>query len=156
MKGNRCFFIGHRETSEEIYPRLYAAVEKHIVRYDVKEFIVGQYGEFDRLADQAVKAAKGSYPEVTLTLLVPYHPQERAILMPDGFDSTLYPSGMEKAPRRIAIVRANRYMVDHADYLIAYAWHSASNAMKLLEYARYRQSKGLIEIEEIPYSVFRR
>ncbi len=156
MKGNRCFFIGHRETSEEIYPRLYAAVEKHIVRYDVKEFIVGQYGEFDRLAAQAVKAAKGSYPEVTLTLLVPYHPQERAILMPDGFDSTLYPSGMEKAPRRIAIVRANRYMVDHADYLIAYAWHSASNAMKLLEYARYRQSKGLIEIEEIPYSVFRR
>lgn len=156
MKGNRCFFIGHRETSEEIYLRLYAAVEKHIVRYDVKEFIVGQYGEFDRLAAQAVKAAKGSYPEVTLTLLVPYHPQERAILMPDGFDSTLYPSGMEKAPRRIAIVRANRYMVDHADYLIAYAWHSASNAMKLLEYARYRQSKGLIEIEEIPYSVFRR
>ena len=156
MKGNRCFFIGHRETSEEIYPRLYAAVEKHIVRYDVKEFIVGQYGEFDRLAAQAVKAAKGSYPEVTLTLLVPYHPQERAILMPNGFDSTLYPSGMEKAPRRIAIVRANRYMVDHADYLIAYAWHSASNAMKLLEYARYRQSKGLIEIEEIPYSVFRR
>lgn len=154
MKGNRCFFIGHREASEEIYPRLYAAVEKHIVRYDVKEFIVGQYGEFDRLAAQAVKAAKESYPEVTLTLLVPYHPQERAILMPDGFDSTLYPSGMEKAPRKIAIVRANRYMVDHADYLIAYAWHSASNAMKLLEYARYRQSKGLIKIEEIPYSVF--
>lgn len=151
MNGNRCFFIGHREASEKIYPLLYAAVEDHIVRCDVKEFIVGQYGGFDRLAARAVKAAKHSYPEVTLTLLVPYHPQERAILVPDGFDSTLYPSGMEKAPRKIAIVRANRYMVDHADYLIAYAWHSASNAMKVLEYARKRERKGLIQIAEIPH-----
>ena len=151
MKKKICFFIGHREASEKIYSLLYAAVEDHIVRCDVKEFIVGQYGGFDHLAVRAVKAAKHSYPEVTLTLLVPYHPQERAILVPDGFDSTLYPSGMEKAPRKIAIVRANRYMVDHADYLIAYAWHSASNAMKVLEYARKRERKGLIQIAEIPH-----
>ena len=26
-KAGFCFFIGHRETSEEIYPSLYAAVE---------------------------------------------------------------------------------------------------------------------------------
>ena len=36
-----CFFIGHREASEEIYPVLYAAVEQHIVEYGVTEFIVG-------------------------------------------------------------------------------------------------------------------
>lgn len=36
-----CFFIGHRETPEEIYPVLCAAVEEHIVRYGVTEFIVG-------------------------------------------------------------------------------------------------------------------
>lgn len=37
------FFIGHREASEEIYPALYAVVEKHIVRYGVTEFIIGHY-----------------------------------------------------------------------------------------------------------------
>ena len=75
-----CFFIGHRETPEEIYPVLCAAVEEHIVRYGVTEFIVGRYGCFDGLAAKAVKTAKQTHPEVELTLLLPYHPAERPIL----------------------------------------------------------------------------
>ena len=136
LGGKSCFFIGHREASEEIYPVLYAAVEQHIVEYGVTEFFVGHYGGFDRLAALAVKEAKRFYPEVKLTLLLPYHPAERPISTPDGFDSTFYPPGMESVPRKIAIVRANRYVVDHVDYLIAYVWHPASNAWELVEYAR--------------------
>ena len=41
-----CFFIGHREVSEEIYADLRAAVERHIVEFGVTEFIVGHYGGF--------------------------------------------------------------------------------------------------------------
>ena len=73
MDTKSCFFIGHRDASEEI------------------------------------------------------HPEERPIPTPDGFDRTFYPPGMESVPRKVAIVRANRYVVDHVDYLIAYAWHPASN-----------------------------
>ena len=113
MSQKSCFFIGHRETPEEIYPVLCAAVEEHIVRYGVTEFIVGRYGCFDGLAAKAVKTAKQTHPEVELTLLLPYHPAERPIPVPDGFDSTYYPPGMENVPRKVAIVRANRYMVDH-------------------------------------------
>ena len=104
-----------------------------------QEFIVGHYGGFDRLAASAVKEAKRFYPEVKLTLLLPYHPAERPIPTPNGFDGTFYPPGMEGVPRKVAIVRANRYVVDHVDYLIAYAWHPASNARELVEYARKRQ-----------------
>ena len=139
MGGKSGFFIGHREASEEIYPVLYAAVEQHIVEYGVTEFIIGHYGGFDRLAASAVKAAKRFYPKVRLTLLLPYHPAERPIPTPDGFDGTFYPPGMESVPRKIAIVRANRYVVDHVDYLIAYVWHPASNTRELVEYARKRQ-----------------
>lgn len=121
MDTKSCFFIGHREVSKEIYPVLYAAVEQHIVEYGVTEFIVGHYGGFDRLAASAVKEAKRFYPEVKLTLLLPHHPAERPIPTPDGFDGTFYPPGMESVPRKAAIIRANRYVVDHVDYLIAYA-----------------------------------
>lgn len=113
MSQKSCFFIGHRETPEEIYPVLCATVEEHIVRYGVTEFIVGHYGCFDGFAAKAVKTAKQAHPEVGLTLLLPYHPAERPIPVPDGFDSTYYPPGMENVPRKVAIVRANRYMVDH-------------------------------------------
>lgn len=135
MNRKSCFFIGHREASEEIYPKLKAAVEQHITEYGVTEFIVGHYGGFDGLAARAVIEAKKIHPEVTLTLLLSYHPAEQPIPTPAGFNSTYYPPDMERAPRRVAIVRANRYMVDHVDYLIAYAWHPASNARELVEYA---------------------
>ena len=149
MGGKSCFFIGHRESSEEIYPALYAAVEQHIVEYGVTEFIVGHYGGFDRLSASAVKAAKQFYPDVKLILLLPYHPAERPIPTPDGFDGTFYLPGMESVPRKVAIVRANRYVVDHVDYLIAYAWHPASNARELLEYAKRREKRDLISITSI-------
>lgn len=149
MNRKSCFFIGHRDTPKGIYPILRAAVERHILKYGVTEFIVGHYGEFDRIAAVAVKDAKHCHPDVKLTLLLPYHPAERPIQMPDGFDSALYPPGMEGVPRKVAIVRANRYVVDHADYLIAYACRAASNARELVEYAQSRQNKNTIQITEL-------
>ena len=133
--GKSCFFIGHRDAPEAIYPQLQAEVERHIAELGVTEFIVGHYGGFDRLAAKAVIAAKQRHPNISLLLLLPYHPAEQSIEIPVGFDNTYYPPGMEKVPRRLAIVRANRYVVDHVDCLIAYAWHPASNARELVKYA---------------------
>ena len=73
-----CFFIGHRETTSEILPALAEAIERHITEFGVTEFIVGNYGGFDRLAASAVIAAKQRYPQIMLTMLFPYHPAERA------------------------------------------------------------------------------
>ena len=101
------------------------------------------------MAARTVKAAKKRHPEVTLTLLLAYHPYDRPIPTPEGFDSTFYPPGMETVPKRAAIVKANRYMVDHSDYLIAYAWHTASNARELVSYAKKRKNKGLIQVTEL-------
>ena len=143
-----CFFIGHREASSEVLPALREAVEYHIVEYGVTEFIVGNYGGFDRMAAKAVIEAKTRHPQITLTMLLPYHPAERPIDLPPGFDNSFYPPGMEKVPRRFAIPRANQYMVDHVDYLIAYAWHPASNARNLVEYAQKKNSVGIIIIQQ--------
>lgn len=102
------------------------------------------------MAAKAVIAAKARHPEITLLLLIPYHPAECPVELPPGFDNTFYPPGMEKVPRKLAIVRANRYMVDHTDYLIAYVWHSASNARNLLEYAQKRERRNLISVTVLP------
>lgn len=147
-----CFFIGHREASTEVLPALTEAVEHHIAEYGVTEFIVGNYGGFDYMAAKAVIAAKERHPGITLALLIPYHPAERSIEPPQGFGNTFYPPGMELVPRKFAIVRANRYMVDHVDYLIAYAWHPASNARDLMEYAKKREQRNLISVTVLPRS----
>ena len=101
-----CFFIGHRETDERILPTLIQEVEQHITEYGVTEFVVGHYGGFDRLAAHAVKEAKQRHPEVTLTLLLPYHPVERPIPTPEGFDRT--PSPRRRALTALSTRRAWR------------------------------------------------
>ncbi len=141
-----CFFIGHRDAPDALLPQLSAEIEQHITEYGVSNFVVGGYGRFDALAAHCVKAAKKRHPGVMLTLLLPYHPYDRPIPTPSGFDGTFYPPGMETVPKRVAIVRANRYMVDHSDYLIAYAWHPASNARDLVEYAQRCEKQGSLKI----------
>ena len=86
-----CFFIGHHDASEKILPALTAAVERHVIDFGVTDFVVGHYGGFDQMAARVVKAEKERHPLVTLTLLLPYHPADRPIPVPDGFDSTFYP-----------------------------------------------------------------
>ncbi len=140
MSEKRCFFIGHRDATEEVLPALRTAVEQHIAEYGVTEFLVGHYGGFDRLAAQCVMEAKQRHTGIRLTMLLPYHPTERKTKLPKGFDGSCYPSGQESVPRQLAIIRANRYAVDHSDYLIAYVCHAASNARNLVEYAEKRLS----------------
>ena len=151
MQTSTCFFIGHREAPDALLPMLEEAVERHIVEYGVTDFMVGNYGQFDALAARAVIDAKKRHPEVTLTLLLPYHPFDRPIPTPEGFDGTFYPPGMEGTPHRAAIVKANRYMVAHSSHLIAYVWHTASNARDILEYAQRRERRGLMRVTILPH-----
>ena len=144
-----CFFIGHRETGERILSVLAQEVERHITEYGVTEFVMGHYGGFDRLAASAVRAAKECHPEITLTLLLPYHLHDQPIPVPEDFDGTFYPPGMETVPKRAAIVRANRYMLEHSSYLIAYVSHPPSGSREVLEAGLRRQRHGLIHVTNL-------
>lgn len=149
MHSKNCFFIGHRDAGEELLPILAEAVERHITQCGVTDFYVGHYGRFDSMAAQTVRDAKKRHPTVTLTLLLPYYPADRPTFTGTGFDGTFYPPGMERVPKRLAIVRANRYMVEYSSHLIAFARYPASNARELVEYAKARQERGLIQVENL-------
>ena len=116
-----CFLIGHRDAPFMIREKLEKAIETAITDYGVTEFVVGQYGAFDKMATSCLAEVKKTHPEIRLVLLLPYHPSERAVVLPAGFDGNFYPPGMEAVPRRLAIVRANEYMAKHCDLLIGYA-----------------------------------
>ena len=144
-----CFFMGHREAEERLLPRLELLIDRLIQRENVRYFYVGGYGGFDRIAAAAVKHAKQKHPDITLMVVLPYHPAERAVPTPDGFDGAYYPEGLESTPSRYAIVRTNKIMIDVCDWLICYVRHGAGNSWKLLEYARRREKRGLIQIINI-------
>ena len=144
-----CFFIGHRDADERLLPRLELVVDRLIREEGVRYFYVGGYGGFDRVAAAAVRRMKQKYPDITLMLVLPYHPAERPTEAPDGFDGTYHPDGLENTPKRYAIVRANKIMVDTCDWLVCYVRHGASNSRKLLDYAEHLNNMGLIQIVNV-------
>ena len=123
-----CFFIGHRDAPADLLLQVRAAVEGLIVREGVTDFYVGSRH---------------------LYLVLAYLPAKGMGEAPPGFTGTVFPEGMESVPRRFAIQRANRAMVDACDSLVAYAPYAAGNARKVLDYARRRQGRGLIQILEL-------
>lgn len=131
-----CTFCGHRRIPDAVRPQLEALIEKHITEYGVTEFWVGNYGQFDRMARAAVCEAKRVYPHVRLCLLLPYMLTEDISMDIVGVDEVIIPSAVDGVPKRAAILRLNRYMIDHADYLITYVKYISNGAYKTLEYAR--------------------
>lgn len=139
-----CTFCGHSTAPESIRPRLAAEIRRHITELGVTEFWVGSYGAFDRMARGEVEKAKAQFPAIRLCLLVPYLPEKR--LDSQGVDQVLYPEELETVPKRLAIPRLNRYMVEQAQYLIAYVAHVSGGAYKTLDAARTREKMNKLQI----------
>ncbi len=148
MKLNSCFFIGHHNAPESIYEVLERTVERCAADYGVTSFTVGHYGNFDAMAARAVRKVKAHRPELKLTLLLPYYSAEIRQALPRGFDNSFYPPGMETVPKRLAIPRANCWMMENSSILIAYVSHPG-NAKKLFEQAEKRKEKGLLVVENL-------
>lgn len=143
MNNKTCFFIGSRHSSSAITEQLVEVIEKHIVEYGVTTFTVGHYGNFDSLVISVLKEMKKKYTDIELYLLCPYALNQKRET-PEGFDGTFYPEGLEFVPKPYAIVQANRYMIEHSDFLIANP--GIGNSRKIVEYAQRREKKGLIKV----------
>lgn len=60
------------------------------------------------------------------------------------FDDIIYPP-IENVPYKYAIIRRNEWMIDVADFVIAYVKYSWGGAARSLEYAK-RKKKNIIQI----------
>lgn len=62
-------------------------------------------------------------------------------------EETLFPEGIETVPKRFAISWRNRWMIDHAEYVICYTTHSWGGAAQCVREAKrkHRQKINLSE-----------
>ena len=144
-----CFMFGHGDAPESIMPRILAAIEAQYRDNGVTAFYVGNRGSFDRMATAAVKQVKQRFPEISLILVLAYHPGERTVDLSEGFDGSYYPP-LENVPKRYAIVRANQHMIDTVDSVICYVNH-VGNTRKLLEYAMRRQKAFSLIVNNVAW-----
>lgn len=95
------------------------------------KFYLGGYGDFDLLAAKVLHELKSEYPEIESILILPYLDRKVDASL---YDSTIYPP-LENVPKRFAISRRNKWMIEKADILIACVDHDWGGAAKTLEYA---------------------
>lgn len=141
-----CFMSGHADAPMELLPRIVELAQQLIEQWDVTYFLVGHYGNFDRLAAQAIRQLKVNYPQIKLVMLLPYYAANQAMDIPNGFDETVYPEGMETVPYRYAIVKANRWAVEEADHMIVYQYYHVGNTYRLMKYAESVEKRGKLHI----------
>ena len=125
-------FCGHSKlyNSDIIKERLIRELRSILVQ-GTHKFYLGGYGDFDLLAANVLHELKPEYPEVESILILPY--PDRPVDA-DLYDSAIYPP-LENVPKRYAISRRNKWMVEQADMVIACVDHDWGGASKTLEYA---------------------
>ena len=124
-----------------------------IVRDQIKKgadsFLIGDHGDFDSLVASVCFALKKKYPHIEVCLILPYyrpHIDEYTQQRYNRFDNTITPP-LEDTPYRYRIIKANQYMVDQSDILIAYVC-SSGGAAKTLEYGR-KKDKIIVNLANI-------
>ena len=140
----RCFFIGHADTPEDIFPGLDTAIEEQIVHNSVTEFYFGNHGRFDVLVYRALRVAKRRYPHIRCYLVPAYHPDDVQIDPPAGMDG-IYCPHMESGSAHQAISRTNRAMMEQCDVLIA-AVNRPGQEREALRYAQRIEKMEQIRI----------
>ncbi|MBQ9991952.1 MAG: hypothetical protein IJP33_00830 [Firmicutes bacterium] len=96
------------------------------------------------MAAKAIAVLKSDYPHIRLYMLLPYHTSVQTVFVPEFFDGAFYP--FETAPiPKYAIIKANKFMIDYCDYLIAYVQY-IGKARDFLEYARRRELRQELHI----------
>lgn len=137
---NICCFFGHRNIYNTYIPKLKEEIENLIINYNVNEFYVGGYGDFDNLAVKTINDIKKNYSNIKLFLVSAYFStlEKNKEYILSTYDEIIFPEGLENIPQRFAIIKRNRYMVDNCKYIIAYVKYHGG-AETALNYAKKKK-----------------
>lgn len=133
-------FCGHAQfqQTEELERKVLAFLEEKIGS-QFADLYLGGYGDFDCFAYDCCKKYKDTHPNVSLVYVTPYltieYQQNHLEYQKTKYDAILYPD-IENIPPKFAISYRNKYMVEMADYVVAYVNHSFGGA-----YATYKHAK---------------
>lgn len=135
-------FFGHRDAPKEIEPTLRTTLINLIEQEKAREFYVGNNGNFDAMVRRQLEDLSKAY-EINFTVVLAYLPEDRR--EHDDLTNTIYPEGIESAPKRFAISWRDKWMLKQADVVITYVTHPSSGAWKFEKLA-VKQGKRVINI----------
>ena len=135
MEKKICAFFGHRDCPETVKSQIRQAVVDLIENHKVTMFYVGNQGNFDCLVLSVLKETTTAYPGVEYAVVLAYMPSAKSQATSGGYLEAILPEGVELGHRRFAIPWRNKWMIDHADYVVTYVTRSYGGAAKAMNQA---------------------
>ena len=120
-----CTFFGHKDTPKEIEPTLRSTLIDLIENKNVNVFYVGNNGNFDTMVRRQLEDLSQTYP-IIYSVVLAYLPTEKNRY--DNLTNTIYPEGLETVPKRFAISRRNKWMIQQSDIVVTYVAHNFGGA----------------------------
>lgn len=145
-----CSFFGHRDIFCDLSDELKNAIETAITEHSITTFYVGDRGNFDRQASDAVLAMKQKYEQIRLVLVLPYFTNklnEYKEIYESQYDEIIIPSILDGVHPKGAITKRNRWMVDESVLIISYIKRESGGAYNTVKYASKR-NKCIINIQK--------
>lgn len=142
-------FCGHAQfqKSKEYEQKTFAFL-KEKVGDNAADIYLGGYGNFDAFAYDCCKKYKETHPNISLVFVTPYltidNCRNSLRHQEAMYDFILYPE-IEEKPLRYAITYRNRYMVEKADYVVAYVSHDWGGAYGTYKHAQ-RKGKEIFNL----------
>ena len=135
-------FCGHSNYSfdDTVKEKLKELLLQEIRKNPACKFYLGGYGDFDSLCLNILKEIKIQFPNIELLFITPYLDNNYSKLETAKlyYDGIIYPP-LENVPRQFCISKRNEWMVNEADFLIAFVKYSWGGAAKTLEYAKRKK-----------------
>ena len=131
-----CALFGHKESPDSIKPLLEKEIRKLIENEGYEEFLVGNQGRFDAMVYTTLKRLQSEYPAIRCYVVLAYMPGRNTEYATIDYTDTIFPEGLETVPRRFAISRRNKWIVENSNAVICYVnhtWGGAYQAVILAE-----------------------
>ena len=143
-------FCGHSDFlfSDDVKQQLKNIFVSEIRKKPTCKFYLGGYGDFDSLCLRTLRELKKEFQSIELIFITPYIDKNYSKLefAKYHYDDVIFPP-LESVPRKFAILKRNKWMVEEADLVIASVKYSWGGAAKTLEYAK-RKNKTIINLAE--------
>lgn len=146
-------FFGHADAPAGIYSDLLATIMDLIENQKANYFLVGDKGNFDTMVAKILKMLSKEYSEISYEITLAYFPwneeREYRLFGEDAviekYSHTLFPEELATVPKRYAIEKRNRLMLQQADTVVTYVKRTHGGAAKFKELA-LKKGKTVIEL----------
>lgn len=145
MERKSCVFFGHRDGDYQAYREKIARIFTQLIEKEgVTQFYTGARGNFDRICADILHGLRARYPQIKITLVYSYIPQEENPNVGRIYDDSVYLLEERVLPR-FAIWETNKRIIQKSAFVLTAVWKDSGGAFRAKNYA-VRQGKKVVDI----------